>query len=98
VAGGIDDVQAVIAPETGRRGRRDRDPALLLLLHPVHRGGALMDFANLVRLAGVEQNTLGGRGFAGIDVGHDAEIAISLERVAAGHDLKLHGRGRSPGN
>src|SRR5262249_47721541 len=38
VAGRIDNVDAMIdpvpLPETGRRGRRDRDAALLLLLHP----------------------------------------------------------------
>src|SRR3546814_15398523 len=52
VAGGVDDVQAMLGtialfglPETGRRSRRDRDAALLLLLHPVHRRGAVMDFA-----------------------------------------------------
>ena len=35
-------------PEAVRRGRRDRDAALLLLNHPIHRRGAVMDFAHLV--------------------------------------------------
>src|SRR5512138_2735299 len=48
VAGGVDDVQPVIAPEGGGRGGRDGDAALALLLHPVHDGGALMDLADLV--------------------------------------------------
>ena len=50
VAGGVDDVEALAVPEGGRRGRRDGDAALLLLLHPVHGGRALMDFADLVAL------------------------------------------------
>jgi hypothetical protein len=44
-----------------------------------------MDFADLVGLAGVIQDALGRRGLAGIDVGHDAEVTISLERIVACH-------------
>ena len=87
VAGGVDDVQALLAPEARRRGGRDRDAALLLLLHPVHGGGALMDFADLVGLSGVVEDPLGRRGLAGIDVGHDAEVAVVLDRVRAGHRI-----------
>src|SRR2546423_10771198 len=45
----VDDVDAVVGPLGGGGGRRDRDAALLLLLHPVHRRGALVDLADLVR-------------------------------------------------
>jgi hypothetical protein len=69
----------VVAPEARRRGRRDRDAALLLLLHPVHDGGALVDFADLVRDPGIEQNPFRRRRLAGIDVGHDADVARSAE-------------------
>ena len=52
VARGVDDVDGVVdvveRPVTGRRGRRDRDAALLLLLHPVHRGSAVVDLTDLV--------------------------------------------------
>ena len=76
-------------PEAGRRGGGDRDAALLLLLHPVHDGGAVVDLADLVRDARVEQDALGRRRLAGIDVRHDADIPIPLEwglpcHVAAG--------------
>ena len=79
VAGRIDDVDAVIAPEAGRRGRRNRDAALLFLLHPVHDGGAFVDFADLVRDPGVEQDPFRRRRLAGIDVRHDADVARLFE-------------------
>src|SRR5581483_9522706 len=75
VARRVDDVDAVIAPEAGRRGRRDGDAAFLFLLHPVHDGGAFVDFTNLVRNPGVEQDPFRGRRLAGIDVRHDADVS-----------------------
>jgi hypothetical protein len=94
VAGGVDDVDAVAdagvraldgAPETVRRGRRDRDPALLLLDHVIHGRRALVDLADLVVDARVVEDPLGGRGLPRIDVRHDADVARSLERVFACH-------------
>ncbi len=85
----VDDVDAVLnavaRPERRGRGGRDRDAALLLLLHPVHRRGAFVHLADLVRLAGVVEDTLGRSRLTGIDVGHDADVAIVLERCFAGH-------------
>ena len=75
VAGSIDQTDLVILPVYGGGGRADRDAALLLLHHEVHGGGAIMHLAKLVVGATVEQDTLAGRGFAGINVGHDADIA-----------------------
>ena len=69
----------------GRRGGRDRDAALLLLLHPVHRRGAFVHLADFVRLAGVVQDALGRSRLPGIDVGHDADVAIVVERWCACH-------------
>ena len=85
VAGRVDDVEALVVPERGGRGRRDGDAALLLLLHPVHRRGAFMHFADLVALAGVIEDPLGRRRLAGIDVRHDAEVAVVLDCMSAGH-------------
>jgi hypothetical protein len=55
------------------------DAALLLLHHPVHRGGAFVDLADLIVDARVVEDALGTRGFAGIDVGHDADVASTIE-------------------
>jgi len=83
VPGRVDDVDGVAEPVRGGRGRRDRDAALLLLLHPVHGGRALMDLTQLVVDAGVEQDPLGGRRFARVDMRHDPDVA-DLGEVYAG--------------
>src|SRR4051794_15048817 len=85
VAGRVDDVDPVVAPLAGGRGGRDRDPALLLLLHPVHRGGALVDLTDLVGATGVVEDALGRRRLTGVDVRHDPDVAGLLERKLAGH-------------
>ena len=85
VAGRVDDVDAVLAPLAGRRGGRDRDAALLLLLHPVHRGGALVDLADLVGPPRVIEDALGRRRLTGVDVRHDPDVPGLLERVLACH-------------
>ena len=80
VPGRIDDVDAEIAPKRRRGSRRDRDAALLLLRHPVHRRGALVHLARLVDAAGVVEDPLGRRGLARVDVGHDPDVPDLLER------------------
>jgi hypothetical protein len=79
VPGRIDDVDAKIAPERRRRGGRDRDAALLLLLHPVHDGGALVDLAHLVGAPRVVEDALGRRRLARVDVRHDPDVADAIE-------------------
>ena len=78
VAGGINDVDANAVPRTGRRSRGDRDATLLLLLHPVHGGRALVHLADTVIHARIEENALGRRRLAGVDVSHDADVAAFL--------------------
>ena len=85
VARRVDDVDPVAFPGAGRGGGRDRDPALLFLDHPVHRRGALVHFAEFVRLAGIEQNALGRRGLAGVDVRHDPDISRYVKSELSGH-------------
>src|SRR6267143_44921 len=85
VAGRVDDVDPTVPPEAGGRRRRDRDAALLLLHHPVHRRGAFVDLADLVRAPGVVEDALRRRRLAGIDVRHDADVACLLQRVLPFH-------------
>ena len=94
VAGRVDDVDAVLGqravhplPEARRGSGRDGDAAFLLLLHPVHDGGAVVHLAQLVRYPGVEKDALGGRGLAGIDVRHDADVPVMLNGCLACHGL-----------
>ena len=75
VPGSVDDVDLVAVPEACGRSRGDGDTPLLLLLHPVHRGGTVVHLTDLVADAGVVEDALGSRGLAGIDVCHDADIA-----------------------
>ncbi len=87
VSRGVDDVEAVLGelvvhplPERRGRSRGDRDAALLLLLHVVHDGGAVVHFADLVRNAGVEKDALGRRRLAGVDVRGDTDVPVALDR------------------
>src|ERR1019366_3398886 len=86
MTGRVDDVQALAGPICRRRGGRDRDAAFLLLFHPIHGGGAVMHFADLMGFPGIKENALRRRRLARIDVGHDAEVTVILDRMATGHD------------
>ena len=79
VAGGIDDVDVVVVPDAGGGGGGDGDPPLLLLLHPVHRGGAFVDLADLVVAAGVIEDALGQGRLARVDMGHDPDVPGSAQ-------------------
>ena len=76
MARGIDDVDlelvlgvvGLTVPEAGGSSGLDGDTTFLLLRHEVHGGGAVVGLADLVVLTGVEQNTLGSGGLAGINV------------------------------
>src|SRR5208282_2666469 len=95
----VDNIDAVVAPEARGSGRRDGDAALLLLHHPVHRRSAFVHLADLVVDAGVEEHALGSGGLAGIDVGHDADIAHPFYQSLTSHLKKpgiTSGSGRTP--
>ena len=89
VPGGVDDVDLVVVPEAGGRRGGDGDPALLLLLHPVHGGGAVVHLTDLVADTGVVEDALGRRRLTGVDVRHDADVA-DLGQVRQ-HVLLCHG-------
>ena len=78
VAGRVDDVDVMVRPLAvgGRRG--DGDAALLLELHEVHGGAGVVLAPHLVDAVdplGVEEDALGQRGLARVDVGADADVA-----------------------
>ena len=79
VTGRVDDVDAMALPLCGGGGGGDRDAALLLLFHPVHRGRAVVNLADLVGATGVVEDALGRRRLAGVDVRHDPDIAGVFE-------------------
>ena len=71
----IDSVFLVVThPETGRCGGCNRNTALLLLNHPVHCCGTVMNFTDLVSLAGIKKNTFRKCGFSRINVSHNTDI------------------------
>ena len=73
----------MIAPERGGSGGRNGDAALLLLSHVIHHGATLVHFTDLVGLAGVVENPFRRRRLAGVDVRHDADVAVTLEGIFA---------------
>ena len=96
VSRGINDVDTVLRqglvhtlPEAGGRSGRDRDATLLLLLHPVHCGSAVVHFTNFVVHAGIKKYALGSRSFTGVNVSRDTDIAITLNGGMASHDGSL---------
>src|SRR5512139_3574435 len=92
VTRGVDDVDAMLGvlaihplPEAGGGRRGNGNTALTLLLHPVHGGRAIMDFADLVRHTRVKQDALGGGGLASVNMARNADIAIAFNRSRACH-------------
>ncbi len=82
VPGRVNQVDSIVLPEARRGGGGDGDPPLLLLLHPVHRRRALVDLAELVDLLRVEEDPLGHRGLAGVDVRDDPDVPRVLQAEA----------------
>ncbi len=74
VSRGIDDVDGGVVPQTGGCRRRNGDSTLLFLDHPVHGGGTLVHFTDLVVLPGVVEDALGCRRLSGINMSHDPDI------------------------
>ena len=82
MAGRIDDVDLRLAPICRSRRALNRNPAFLLLFHPVHRRLAVVDFADTVGFAGIKKHPLGGRGFSGVDMSHDTDVPQVFERIS----------------
>jgi hypothetical protein len=89
----VDDIDPVLRklaihprPETGSCRRGNGNAPLLLLLHPVHGGGTIMNLPELVGDAGVIEDTLGRRRLAGVDMRHDPNVPVSLYWSATCHN------------
>ena len=63
------------SPKGGGRRRNNGNAPLFFLLHPIHLGSAGINVAKLVGFTGIEQDPLGSGGFAGIDMGNDADVS-----------------------
>ena len=80
VAGGVNDVDLVVAPVGGGGGGGDGDAPFLLLRHPVHGRCALIHAAHLADATGEVEHPLGDRGLAGVDVRDEADVADQIGR------------------
>ena len=85
----VDNVYAMVLPEAGRCGGGNGYPALLFLLHPVHRCGAVVCFADLVRFVGIEKDSFRCGCLARVDMSHYADITGELKRSLSGHIFLL---------
>ena len=102
----IDDVDAVLLsreklghpgllmlpPLSGDGGGGNRDSTLALLLHPVGRRATIVDFADFVNHPCIEQDPLGERRLARVNVRGDPDISGALEHVLAVWTIRIHGR------
>ena len=86
---GIDHVDLMILPERGGRGGSNGDTSFLFLSHPVHGGGTVVGLADLVGSAGVEQKAFGGGGLTCIDVCHDTDVTVHVQRVQSCHSYSF---------
>ena len=78
VAGGVDDVDLVVAPVGRGGGGGDGDAPFLLLRHPVHGRGALIHAADLADATGEVEHPLGDRGLSGVDVCDKADVPYQI--------------------
>ena len=83
---GVDDIQAMAIPLAAGCRRLNGDAALLLLLHKIGGRGAVVHLADLMNFACQFQNSLGGGGLAGVNVGKNADVSV---QVKVCHELGL---------
>ena len=82
----VNRILLALHPGAGCRCGGDGDAAFALLLHPVSYGGSLVNFANLVDHARVEQDAFGERGLPRINMRGNADIARPLQRERRGRE------------
>ena len=89
VSGGVDKVDTGTLPMRGGSSRRDCYTSLLLLLHPVHRSGAFVNFADLVIDTRIEKDSFTRRCLSCVDVRHNTDISCIFQRIFSCHFLPL---------
>src|SRR6266516_3465586 len=89
MSGCIDDVDAMIQPETSRRGRRNSNAAFLLLGHPVHSSCTFMHLTHTVNFLGVEEHTLCRGRFASIYMSNNTNISGFFQWKFSRHNILL---------
>ena len=87
VAWRVNDIDALIKPETGCSGRRNRNAALLLLGHPVHCRRPFMHFTHAMNFLRVEEDALSSSGFASINMSNNTNISSFFEWEFSYHDI-----------
>jgi len=79
MTGGVDELNFAVFPMTGGDRRCNGDAPLLFIRHPVHDSFSVVDFADFMGFAGIIKNALGHGGFAGVDMGDDADITDGID-------------------
>jgi hypothetical protein len=78
VTRGVYDIDLVTVPATiperGGSSRGYGNTPLLLLDHPIHSSRPLVNFPYFMGFTRIIENTFGGSGLTGINMGHDANI------------------------
>ena len=79
VSGSVDEVDligfSVIMPEGRSSSRGNGDTPFLLLNHPVHCSGTLMNLSDTMSLSRIIKYTFRRRRLSGVDVGHYADVS-----------------------
>ena len=82
-------VELGMSPIASRGSRCDRDTSFLLLLHPVHRSRTFVRFTDLVVNARVVQDTFRGGRFTCVDMRHNTDVSVTIQRMLSGHTSLL---------
>jgi hypothetical protein len=78
----------VISPLAGDGRRLDRDPSFTFLGHEIRDGGSIIDVAQAVGKAGVEQYALGCRCLACVNVGDNSDVTYVGDMVSFLHSQR----------
>ena len=80
MSGCINEVNSAVLPEAGCCGGGDCHAAFAFLHHPIHLGGAVINRADFMLFAGIEENPFGCRRLAGIDMRRNPNISYFARR------------------